>query len=76
MTDKVHRLIELWQNCPLDNAPFILPEDKTEIQKRTVLYRSFEDYATIDIQIMFRRRGDPCGRPGQAQGLPLPRMFF
>ena len=46
MTDKVHRLIELWQNCPLDNAPFILPEDKTEIQKRTVLYRSFEDYAT------------------------------
>lgn len=40
-----HRLIQLWQKCPLNTPPFILPEDRAEIQNWNLSeYHSFDKY--------------------------------
>jgi hypothetical protein len=40
-----HRLIELWQKCPLDTPPFVLADDRAEIPSKTFsTYPSLDDY--------------------------------
>ena len=45
----MNRLIELWRKCPLDNPPYILPEDNTRLQKFPLtIFSSFERYIGSD----------------------------
>lgn len=62
-----HRLIQLWQKCPLDAPPFILPEDISEIQSQALsTYHSFDEYVAGPT---FGKRNDTSLHVGL---LPIP----
>ena len=62
-----HRLIQLWQKCPLNTPPFILPEDRADIQSQTLsVYHSFDEYISSST---FGQRNDTSLHVGL---LPIP----
>lgn len=67
MTYVHHRLIQLWQKCPLNTPPFILPEDRADIQSQTPgVYHSFDEYISSST---FGQRNDKSLHVGL---LPIP----
>ncbi len=67
MANAYHRLIQLWRKCPLNVPPFILPEDRTEIQNQTLkTYQSLEEHVSCST---FGQRNDTSLHVGL---LPIP----
>lgn len=64
-----HKLVQLWQNSPLDELPFILPGDRAEIPSRTLsIFHSFDEYISSE---KFGKRNDTNFHVGL---LPLPYL--